>query len=78
VTDSRHLIGLLLGTENDWPSVFEHLVRRAGRGRGRAGNGHTFDVERITVEPFDLRYATVVRPGDRPASRTGTTTRVSG
>ena len=28
MTDSRHLIGLLLGTENDWPRVFEDLVRR--------------------------------------------------
>ena len=56
MTDSRHLIGLLLGTENDWPSVFEHLVRRTGRVEDGAGNGHTFDVERITVEPFDLRY----------------------
>jgi hypothetical protein len=56
VTDSRHLIGLLLGTENDWPTVFEQLVRRAGRVEDGAGNGHTFDVERITVEPFDLRY----------------------
>ena len=56
MTDSRHLIGLLLGTENDWPSVFEHLVRRTGRVEDGAGYGHTFDVERITVEPFDLRY----------------------
>ena len=39
VTDSRHLIGLLLGTENDWPSVFEHLVRRTGRVEDGAGNG---------------------------------------
>jgi hypothetical protein len=56
VTEGRHLIGLLLGTENDWPSVFEHLVRRTGRVEDGAGNGHTFDVERITIEPFDLRY----------------------
>ena len=56
MTDSRHLIGLLLGTENDWPSVFEHLVRRTGRVEDGAGTGHTYDVERITIEPFDLRY----------------------
>jgi hypothetical protein len=57
VTDTRHLIGLLLGTENDWPSVFEQLVRRVGRVEDGAGTGHTYDVERITVEPFDLRYS---------------------
>ena len=27
---SPHKLGLLLGTENDWPSVFEHLVARLG------------------------------------------------
>jgi hypothetical protein len=56
VTDTRHLIGLLLGTENDWPTVFEQLVRRLGRVEDGAGTGHSYDVERITVEPFDLRY----------------------
>ncbi|MDQ1616297.1 MAG: hypothetical protein QOJ60_2236, partial [Actinomycetota bacterium] len=30
MTDSRHLLGLLLGTENDWPRVFEALVARLG------------------------------------------------
>jgi hypothetical protein len=56
VTDSRHLIGLLLGTENDWPTVFEDLVRRAGTIEDGAGTVHSYDVERITIEPFDLRY----------------------
>ncbi len=56
MTDTRHLIGLLLGTENDWPTVFEQLVRRLGRVEDGAGTGHSYDVERITVEPFDLRY----------------------
>ena len=55
MTESRHLLGLLLGTENDWPQVFEHLVRRLGRVEDGAGTGHSYDVERITVEPFDLR-----------------------
>ena len=26
----EHLIGLLLGTEEDWPTAFEALVRRLG------------------------------------------------
>src|SRR5579875_856698 len=58
--DRTHLIGLLLGTEDDWPRAFEGLVRRLGpvdRGGG-GGGGHDadrYDVERITIEPFDLR-----------------------
>lgn len=56
MTETRHLIGLLLGTENDWPTVFEHLVARLGRVEDGSGGGHVYDVERITIEPFDLRY----------------------
>jgi hypothetical protein len=46
----RHLIGLLLGTEEDWPRAFEELVRRIP-----PVAGHEFDTERIVNEPFDLR-----------------------
>jgi hypothetical protein len=53
---SRHLVGLLLGTEEDWPAAFEALIRRLGPVADAAGEQHTFDVERITIEPFDLRY----------------------
>ncbi|MFI6812088.1 RimK family alpha-L-glutamate ligase [Nonomuraea sp. NPDC050328] len=42
----RHLVGLLLGTEEDWPTAYETLMRRAAPG---------FDVERLTIEPFNLR-----------------------
>jgi len=55
MADTRHLLGLLLGTEDDWPSVFEGLVRRLGAVTDGTGNVHSYDVERITVEPFDLR-----------------------
>ena len=27
---TRHLIGLLLGTEDDWPTAFEEILRRLG------------------------------------------------
>ncbi|WP_431929487.1 ATP-grasp domain-containing protein [Nonomuraea jabiensis] len=47
----RHLIGLLLGTEEDWPSAFETVLRRLGPIKGVG----EFDVERLTIEPFDLR-----------------------
>jgi hypothetical protein len=49
MSDARHLIGLLLGTENDWPTAFEELVRRL------SVPGHTFETERVTIEPFSLR-----------------------
>jgi hypothetical protein len=50
-----HLIGLLLGTEEDWPSAFEAIVRRLGPVTGPNGIEHRYDVERMTIEPFDLR-----------------------
>jgi hypothetical protein len=49
-----HLIGLLLGTEEDWPSAFEALARRLGPIRYR-GETHELATERIVNEPFDLR-----------------------
>jgi hypothetical protein len=51
----RHLIGLLLATEEDWPTAFETLLRRLGPVRFR-GETHEFVTERIVHEPFDLRY----------------------
>lgn len=60
----RPVIGLLLGTENDWPVAFETLVREAVP-RIRSG-GETFEflTERVPIEPFDLRakprYAAVI------------------
>ncbi len=55
MSDTNHRLGLLLGTENDWPSVFEGLVRRLGTVSDSHGEKHNYDVERITIEPFDLR-----------------------
>jgi hypothetical protein len=55
LTPTRHLIGLLLGTEEDWPTAFEEILRRLGPVRGTGGARHVFDCERITIEPFGLR-----------------------
>ena len=55
MTGTRHLIGLLLGTEDDWPTAFEEILRRLGPVAGPDGSQHAFDVERITIEPFSLR-----------------------
>jgi hypothetical protein len=51
---SEHLLGLLLGTEEDWPRAFEALVGRLGPLRWR-GEEHRLTTERIVNEPFDLR-----------------------
>ena len=51
---SEHLIGLLLGTEEDWPTAFEALVERMPAIE-YGGETHTFRTERIFNEPFDLR-----------------------
>ncbi|HEY5988818.1 MAG TPA: hypothetical protein VIV12_20925 [Streptosporangiaceae bacterium] len=55
MTATRHLIGLLLGTEEDWPRAFEEILRRLGPVAGASGARHVFDCERITIEPFSLR-----------------------
>jgi hypothetical protein len=52
---TRHPIGLLLGTEDDWPTAFEEILRRLGPVQDPSGGTHEFDVERITIEPFSLR-----------------------
>jgi hypothetical protein len=51
----RHLIGLLLATEEDWPSAFESVLRRLGPVR-YGGATHEFRCERILNEPFELSY----------------------
>ena len=49
------LIGLLLGTEEDWPSAFEQYMDRLKLDITYEGTTNTFATERITIEPFDLR-----------------------
>jgi hypothetical protein len=51
---SEHRIGLLLGTEDDWPRAFEALVARLPPLEHR-GERHMFVTERVLNEPFDLR-----------------------
>jgi hypothetical protein len=58
------LIGMLLGTEEDWPSAFEALMQNLDPRINFDGETHTFATDRITIEPFDLRavprYALVI------------------
>jgi len=53
---ARHQIGLLLATEEDWPTAFAALLGRIGPVR-HGGETHEFSTERIRHEPFDLRAA---------------------
>ncbi|HEY3259776.1 MAG TPA: hypothetical protein VGJ95_05815 [Pseudonocardiaceae bacterium] len=55
MTRTDHMIGLLLGTEEDWPRAFTEIMGRVGPVTDGAGRTHTFEVERVTIEPFDLR-----------------------
>jgi hypothetical protein len=50
-----HLIGMLLGVEEDWPAAFEALLGRAELSVREGGETHHFTTERMTIEPFDLR-----------------------
>ena len=50
-----HLVGLLLGAEEDWPTTFEALARRLGVISAPDGGQHTLTTERMTIEPFNLR-----------------------
>ncbi len=52
---TERLIGMLLGTEEDWPSAFEALLHRLEPGISYEGDSHSFTTERITIEPFNLR-----------------------
>ena len=55
MTDSSHRLGLLLGTENDWPRAFTDLIDRLGPVVDANEVRHHFEVDRITIEPFSLR-----------------------
>jgi hypothetical protein len=53
--DIRHLVGLLLGTEDDWPHAYKSLLTGLGPVTDDAGRRHVFATERLTIEPFSLR-----------------------
>ncbi len=55
MSEVEHIIGLLLGTEDDWPRAFEALVRRLGP-VSYNDSAHRLRSVRVTIEPFNLRY----------------------
>ena len=46
-----HLIGLLLGAEEDWPRAFETILKKVGP-LTVEGESHTVTSERLTIEAF--------------------------
>jgi hypothetical protein len=55
MADVEHTIGLLLGTEDDWPRAYEALLRRVGVIKAPDGREHRVRGVRVTIEPFNLR-----------------------
>jgi hypothetical protein len=55
VADVEHTVGLLLGTEDDWPRAYESLLRRLGTVTAGDGRSHRTRSVRVTIEPFNLR-----------------------
>jgi hypothetical protein len=54
VSDTHHLVGLLLGAEEDWPQAFEAIVGKIGAFT-YDGQSHRLDTERVHISPFNLR-----------------------
>ena len=48
-------IGLSLGADVDWPISFERILEKLDLAIPIGGDTVRFEVERITIEPFDLR-----------------------
>ncbi len=51
---TRH-IGLSLGADICWPICFEEILKRLKLTIAHQGDTLTFDVTRVTIEPFDLK-----------------------
>ena len=48
-------IGLSLGADICWPICYEEIVKRLALAIPWSGDTVAIDVERVTIEPFDLR-----------------------
>src|SRR4051812_22329373 len=51
----RRRIGLSLGADLCWPICYEEVMRRLDLALDIDGDTVHFDVDRVTIEPFDLR-----------------------
>ena len=73
---NRHLVGMLLGAEEDWPQAFEAIASRLGVFR-YAGAEHVLDTERVRIHRSTCEIGPVIR-WSSIGWRTGITTRGSG
>ena len=48
-------IGLSLGADLCWPICYEEILRRLDLALALDGDTVRFEVDRVTIEPFDLR-----------------------
>jgi hypothetical protein len=55
VADVHRRIGLSLGADLCWPICYEEVLRRLDLALDLDGDTVRFDVDRVTIEPFDLR-----------------------
>ena len=55
MTPVTRRIGLSLGADLCWPICFEEILRRLDLTLPIGGEDVRFEVERVTIEPFDLR-----------------------
>ena len=55
VADVRRRIGLSLGADLCWPICYEEILRRLDLAIPLGDDTIRFDVDRVTIEPFDLR-----------------------
>jgi len=55
VAEITRRIGLSLGADICWPLCYEHLVKRLNLKIPYQGDTLRFEVERVSIEPFDLK-----------------------
>ncbi len=55
MADVTRNIGLSLGADICWPACYEAIMKRLDLGLKIGGDTVTFNVERVFIEPFDLR-----------------------
>ena len=56
--DVTRRIGLSLGADLCWPICFEEILRRLDLAITIGSDTVRFDVDRVVIEPFDLRQTT--------------------
>ena len=55
MTESTRRIGLSLGADICWPLCYEEILKRLDLNVKIRGEDISFEVDRVTIEPFDLR-----------------------